>query len=364
MKALVTGATGLVGRAIVDALLAQGHSVQALVRPTARVDDLMLRGVNLIIGDLNNEESLRQATRGVDVVFHCAALLGFGASEADMEWVNVVGTELVLVASRAARVRRFVHLSSVAVYGPHEPPIHEDAALQPTSIYGRTKLAAEEAVWQAGREGLPVTVLRPSVIYGPGDRYFLPALLKVMRLPVIPLPDDGDTLVELVYVSDVADAALLAASRQAAIGQAYNLTDGRSTTLRDVVETFGLLTGYAPRIVDISAERLQYIASLAHEALAPVNPRLAYVLGSNMVANLGRDTHYDLRKAERDLGYAPRVGLYEGLRRALVADAPGVLRGGNPNFPLAIGGLLVLAGLVGGVLLRRAFRRPRRAAMN
>lgn len=364
MKALVTGATGLVGGAIVDALLAQGHSVQALVRPTARVDGLILRGVNLIIGDLNNEESLRQAVQGVDVVFHCAALLGFGASEADMEWVNVVGTELALAASRAARVSRFVHLSSVAVYGSHDPPIGEDAATRPTSIYGRTKLAAEEAVWQAEREGLPVTILRPAVIYGPGDRYFLPALLKAMRLPVVPLPDGGDALVELVYVSDVADAALQAATRTAAVGQAYNLTDGRPTTVRDIVETFGLLTGYAPRIMDISAARLQHIASLAHEAVAPINPRLAYVFGSDVVANLGRDTHYDLRKAERELGYAPRVGLYEGLRRALAADAPDALRGANPNFPLAVGGLLVLAGLIGSVWLRRVFRRPRGAAMN
>lgn len=358
MKALVTGATGLVGGALVDALLAQGHSVQALVRPTAHVDDLMLRGVNLIVGDLTNEESLRQATQGVDWVFHSAALLGFGARETDMEWVNVVGTELLLAASRAARVKRFVHISSVAVYGRHDPPIREDTPQTPTSVYGRTKQAAEAAVWQAAREGLPVAVLRPAVIYGPGDRYFLPTLLKVMRLPVVPLPEGGDTLVELVYVSDVADAALLAATRQAALGQAYNITDGRPTTLRDIVDTYGLLTGYAPRIADVGAERVQQVARLAREAVAPVNPRLAHVLSSETLGNLGRDIHYDIRKAERELGYAPQVGLYEGLRRSLAADAPAALRGRNPNLPIALGAVIALSALVGVALVRRVFRRP------
>ena len=139
MKALVTGATGMIGGAIVDALLAHGHSVRALVRAAAQVDPLILKGVDLVVGDLGDAESLRQAVQGVDAVFHAAAALGFRAGAAIMDDVNVGGTERLLAASRAAGVGRFVHISSVAVYGPHEPPIDETTPQQPNDAYGRTK---------------------------------------------------------------------------------------------------------------------------------------------------------------------------------------------------------------------------------
>ncbi len=358
MKALVTGASGMIGGAIVDALLARGHSVRALVRASAKVDPLLLKGVDLVVGDLGDAESLRQAVQGVDAVFHAAAALGFRAGAAVMDDVNAGGTERLLAASRAAHVGRFVHISSVAVYGPHEPPIDEATPQRPNDAYGRSKQAAEAAVMRAYAQGLPTVILRPCIVYGPGDRYFLPTLLQLMRLPVVPLPDGGDLLIELVYVTDVADAALLAATRAPAVGQAYNITDGRPTSLRDIIETYGLLTGHGPRIVSLDLDRLVQMSGALREALMPLAPRVAYLLDPERLANLRHDIHYDISKAERELGYAPGIGVYEGLRRALEANDPAALGGQRrPNQALVVGGALALGGLLAVAVVRRALRQ-------
>ena len=358
MKALVTGASGMIGAAIVDALLARGHSVRALVRASAKVDPLLLKGVDLVVGDLGDAESLRQAVQGVDAVFHAAAALGFQATAAVMDDVNVGGTERLLAASRAAGVGRFVYISSVAVYGPHEPPIDEATPQQPSDPYGRSKQAAEAAVMRAYAQGLPTVILRPCIVYGAGDRYFLPTVLQLTRLPIVPLPDGGDTLIELVYVTDLAEAALQAATRAQAVGQAYNITDGRPTTLRDIIETYALLTGHGPRIVSLDLDRLVRLSGALREALLPLAPRVAYLLDTDRLANLRHDIHYDIAKAERELGYAPQIGLYEGLRRALEAHDPAALGGQRrPNSPLVVGGALALGGLLAVALARRALRR-------
>ena len=358
MKALVTGATGMIGGAIVDALLAHGHSVRALVRPAANVDPLLLKGVDLVVGDLGDAESLRQAVQGVDAVFHAAAALGFRAGAAVMDDVNVGGTERLLAASRAAGVGRFVHISSVAVYGPQEPPIDETTPQHPNDPYGRSKQAAEAAVRRAYAQGLPTIILRPCIVYGPGDRYFLPTLLQLMRLPIAPLPEGGDLLIELVYVTDVAEAAILAATRAQAVGQAYNITDGRPTTLRDIIETYAMLAGHGPRIVSVDLHRLIQMSGALREALMPLAPRVAYLLDTERLANLRHDIHYDISKAERELGYSPQIGVYEGLRRALETYDPSWLGGKRRvSMPLALGATALMGALLGVALVRRAFRR-------
>lgn len=361
MQALVTGATGMIGGAIVDALLARGHRVRALVRLATSIDALVLKGVDIVIGDLGDEESLRQAVQGVDVVFHAAALLGFRATPTAMDDVNGGGTQRLLAASRAANVGRFVHISSVAVYGPHEPPIDEATPQHPLDAYGRSKQAAEDAVWQAYAQGLPTVILRPCIVYGPHDRYFLPTVTQMMRLPIAPLPEGGDLLIEVVYVTDVAEAAVLAATRRQAIGQAYNITDGRATTLRDIVETYAMLAGHGPRIIDVDLKRLTQLSGALRDALLPIAPRVAYLLDPQRLANLTHDIHYDIGKAERELGYTPRIGLYEGLRRALEAYDPSWLNSQRrTNMPLAVGAAAAISGLLGVALIRRALTHRRK----
>ncbi len=153
---------------------------------------------------------------GVNVVFHLAAYLTvnapFGADSGDpAEWerykrINVDFTEALLEAARAEGVEHFVYVSSNSVYDLHAPiPTPEGAALKPGSLYGRSKVMAEGLVQAAQDEGLPTTIVRPAVIYGPGDRYFTPAALKLARMPLLPLVNGGRTLFDMVYVADVVE---------------------------------------------------------------------------------------------------------------------------------------------------------------
>ena len=302
MRFLVTGATGLVGAHVVDRLLARGDHVRALVRRAGAAEALRARGVEARLGDLA-ADTIAACVEGIDVVVHCAATVETGGDAAALWPVNVEATERLLEASARARVGRFVHLSSTAVYGAADPPIAEDAPKRPSGGYGRSKWAAEEALWRHHARGLPGVALRPCVIYGPGDRHAWPTLLGLSRRRVLPLPRHGRRLLDLVHVADVADAVLGAAAAAEAPGRAYNLTDGESHSYRDILDALAAATGRGPAIVPLPGPALRLLARLGRRAA-----RLRV---------LDLDLHYAIDAARRDLGYAPRVSLQEGIRRTL-----------------------------------------------
>jgi nucleoside-diphosphate-sugar epimerase len=303
MRYLVTGATGLVGSHLIDALMTCGHEVRALVRQLTIADGLRRRGVEACLGDLTDEAVLPAAVEDRDVVVHCAGVVQTAGEHRDLWPVNVTATERLLAASATAGVRRFVHLSSVAVYGPAPQPIVEDTPKRPTGPYGKSKWAAEEAVWRHHAGGLPAVALRPCAIYGGRDRHAWPMLARLGRLPVLPLPAGGRRLLDLVHVSDVIDAVLAAATTLAAAGRAYNLTDGESHSYRDILLAYGEAAGRRPAILPIPSGALRLVS------------RVGGRLGRLGVLDL--DVHYSIDAAVRDLGYRPRIGLREGVRRTL-----------------------------------------------
>lgn len=324
MRVLVTGATGLVGSHLVDRLIETGHPVRAVVRQPEAAERLRRQGADARVGDLAGEVDLTAAVDGMDAVVHCAGFVQVAATR-DAVWkVNVEATERLSAASVRAGLGRFVHLSSVAVYGPAPPPIREDGPKRPTAPYGQSKWVAEEALWHSHREhGLPVVALRPCAIYGPRDRHAWPALSRLCRLPVVPLPGGGARLLDLVFVSDVVDAALAALTVPAVVGRAYNITDGEAHTYRDILIAYGQVAGRRPAIVPVPGSALALAAGAAS--------RLMRLLGvpEERAAQVGRlgaldiDIHFAIEAARRDLAYVPRVGLTEGLRRTLAAERQG-----------------------------------------
>ena len=301
MRYLVTGATGLVGSHVVDTLLDRGHEVHVLVRQPAIADALRGRGAKATVGDLTDATLLPAVVEGREVVVHCAGVVQTAGDNPQLWPVNVTATERLLEASAAASVGRFVHLSSVAVYGPAPAPIGEDAPKRPRGPYGQSKWAAEEAVWRRHAAGLPAVALRPCAIYGGRDRHAWPMLSRMGGLPVIALPAGGRRLLDLVHVDDVVDAVLAAAATPEAAGRAYNITDGERHSYRDILTAYGEAAGRRPRILPIPSAALR----LAARAGGP--------LGRLGVLDL--DVHYSIDAARRDLGFAPRVGLRDGLRR-------------------------------------------------
>ena len=327
MRYFVTGATGLVGGQVVDRLCARGETVRTLVLEAPLVDGLRRRGVEVVSGDLTDPADLASAVAGTDVVIHCAGIVQMGAHRRDLWAVNVEGTERLLTAAARGGSPRFVYVSSVGVYGRAPAPTAEDAPKKPVGAYPESKWAAEQAVWRHAEAGLPVVVLRPCPIYGPGDRRVTRALERLGRLKVLPLPGGGRRLADLVYVSDVADAALAAATAPAAVGRAYNVTDGERHTYRDILLAHEQVRGRRPAIVGVPGR-----AVVGALQMLMWWRQLRGVPGDwagevERVRALDCDAHYSIEAARRDLGYRPRVGLVEGLRRTFgEPPAPGEAR--------------------------------------
>jgi dihydroflavonol-4-reductase len=196
-------------------------------------------------------------------------------------------------------------------------PTSEDALLRPASVYGRSKLAAEELVRAFGERGVAGTIVRPCVIYGPGDRHFLPIVLRLARLPVVPLIDGGRNLFDLVHVDDVADLMIRAARRDTAINRVYNAGPGEPHTLADLVSAYRSLTGRGPRIIPLSLERAAKSAWLARWLVSHVDADASAMLTPAGLALISLDMHLDMTRARDELDFVPAYNLGRGLAAVL-----------------------------------------------
>jgi nucleoside-diphosphate-sugar epimerase len=331
IQTLVTGATGLLGRHTVEELAQAGVKIRALVRPSSDVRHLESLGVALVSGDAGDRALLERAVSGVDILFHLAGYLTADApfsttgNTSEKDWpiyqaINVDLTAALLRASVAAGVTRFVYVSSSSVYSLDAPvPTAEDAPVRPFSLYGRSKYLAEEAVRAAQAAGLSTTIIRPPIVYGPGDRYFTPMAMRLAKLPLLPLIKGGKSLMDLVYAGDVAALMWRAAQHPAAVGQVYNAGPGQPTTLYDLTQAYKALTGSAPRIVDVSLQLAERTAWLSRLLLKPLLPEASKMLTADGLDLMSRDLHLDMRKAQSALNFRPRFDLAAGLAETLAA---------------------------------------------
>lgn len=325
MQALVTGATGLLGRHLVDVLVDAGVSVRALVRSSSDTRYLQSRGVALVQGEATDKASLHRAAAGVDLVFHVAGYLTagspFGANDkASAEErglyraINVDFTEAMLDASLDAGVGRFIFVSSSSVYSLEAAvPTPEDAPLQPFSVYGRSKLLAEEKVRAYQEQGLATTIVRPPITYGPGDRYFTPLALRLARLPILPLINGGRNSLDLVFAGDVAELMYLAGSSALGAGQVYNAGPGQYTSIYDLVQSYRRLTGKGPIIISVSAAASRRTSWLSRRLVRPFIPEAVNALSPEGLMLMDRNHLLDMTRAARDLGFHPRYTLDQGL---------------------------------------------------
>lgn len=310
MNALVTGATGFVGGHVVEALLAAGTQVTALVRSPAKAAMLEQRGVRLVPGDLHDHDALRRACEGQDVIHHVAGAVAAANEQAYLR-ANRDGTANLLRAASASGNPRFVLMSSAAAAGPSRPgqPRTADEPLAPVTAYGRSKLAGEDTV-RAG--SLPWVILRPPTVYGPADHDNFLKLFRIARLGIAPVFGDGSQELSVVYAPDLAQAALLAGSKPGVTGTAYFVNHPEVVTSSDLVRAVGSTMGRTVRVLRLPA--------------AVVRPLLQVTGGAARLA--GRTTILNPQKANeflqpawttdaspfmRDAGWLPAFDLASGL---------------------------------------------------
>ncbi|HVN86600.1 MAG TPA: NAD-dependent epimerase/dehydratase family protein [Candidatus Binatia bacterium] len=318
MKVLVTGATGFLGRHVVARLAAERLAVAALVRdPRATLPP----GVETITGDLADPESLRRAMQGADWVIHAAARVTTTGSWAEFDAANVSGTAQILAAAQAAGVKRIVHVSSLSVYAVEASGVTiteesgYEAGAGERGLYARSKLIADRLAMQAAHGGAPVVVVRPGLLYGPGRRPPL-ARRAIAFGPVRVILGSPRYLLPMSYVENVADALLLAAQTEGANGRAYTVVDANVRQAEYAAQYRRLAHQrwypiYLPASLLMPAARVAEVVGRLTRRSAP--------LTRHQLRRTTWSAFYDCTRAERELGWRPRVDWVEGLRRSFNA---------------------------------------------
>lgn len=310
MKTLVTGATGCVGSALSELLVSKGHKVRAFVRKGSDTAFLKSLGVEFREGDLLDPQSLAGAVRGVDVVFHCAAVVSDWASLDEMRRVNVRGLELLLEACAAARVRRCVYTSSMVVLGmDRQDNLDESAPYVYTGDnYNTTKIEAEKLIRDfAAKTGLPVTVIRAPYVYGPRDRQMFPRILAYLKNGKYAYVDGGTNPFTLVYARNLAEGLLLAAESPRAAGQLYNITDGAPVTRKELIEAIADGMGLARPGKNIPYPVARLVCALCEMTARVLRLKTAPLLNRFRLKFMYAHLTFDISKARTELGYGPSI---------------------------------------------------------
>lgn len=315
MRVFITGATGFVGRELVKQVQRAGHGVVALVLPNeeASLDCAVVRG------DITAPDSLRGLIDDCDAVVHLASAVGYGQRWETCRALNVEGTEHVATEAIRVGVRRFVHMSSVSVYGRRAGVVlDESAPMVPIGDpYGDTKIDAERAVRRRAAAGdLDLTIVRPTVIYGPGDRLFLPKIVENLRSGRARIVGDGRNTVDLVHVSDVAAFLVAALEDERAVGATYNLNNPNNPSWTDLLGIVARALGTTP-----PRKHLPYPVALGVAGVletVAVLTRRAPRLTRYGVRVIGRQYHYSVRAAQ-ELGFIPAVSVDDGVRGCVSA---------------------------------------------
>jgi len=316
MNVLVTGATGFIGRHLIQRLISEGRHVRALALPNEDTSAIESHGIEIVHGDIGDASAVERAAENCQLVFHLAAkteALGL-LSRKEVQITNVGGTENVARAAVRAGVQRFVFCSSVAVYGRiiKNRMIDENTETNPDSPYGESKLLAERIVQPSReRDGLPAVVARISTVWGPGNASGL-GLFRSIASGHFHLIGDGTNYHHIADVSDVVEGLLLCGSVKGVEGRTYILAGSESVQLRELVQMIGEEVGVARFSASLPVTPLHVYKVLDRLAYSLMDLRLPRA--DRLPLFLG-DRSFDISRARQELGYVPRVGTRETIHR-------------------------------------------------
>ncbi|OHB69398.1 MAG: hypothetical protein A2W23_01500 [Planctomycetes bacterium RBG_16_43_13] len=314
MKVLVTGASGFVGSHLAETLIKKGYDVHCLIRGTSSMRWLKDAKVNFVYGDLRDADSLTGAVKDVDYIFHSAGLVKAVSRQGYMD-ANYIGTKNILSAvSRSANIlKRFIHISSLSVTGPVglNSPADETTFCRPVSDYGASKLAGENEAVRYMKE-LPITIIRPPVVYGPRDVavYIFFQLARKGILPYI----GGRKFYSLIYVKDLVDGIILSAESKVAEGRTYFIANDEHYSFQSLMSLIASALGVRGAVTFRIPDGVVCSVASAVEHAYRLFGRATFFNREKAMEIKARHWICSNELAKREIGFSPAISLADGLK--------------------------------------------------
>jgi len=316
MKVFVTGGTGFTGAALVQRLLKDRHEVSVLdSKPGLISSQLKAAGADLHSGSVTDTDQVAEAINGAEVVVHVAAAFReTGAPDSLYKSVNVDGTRIVLDEAVRAGVRKFVYCSTQGVHGHIEnPPGDETSPIAPADYYQQSKYEGELEVREHAKGRIEFTIIRPTAIYGPGDPERFVMIFKRAMKGFFPMFGSGQTFYHPVYIDNLVDALILAMDPGKGADEAYIIGDEEYFSIDDLVRRVGKAIDVEVSVPRFPIWPLIIAGHVCEKICKPfgINPPIF----PRRVDWFRQVRAFRIDKAKKDLGYQPRVGIDEGLRK-------------------------------------------------
>ncbi len=301
---LVTGATGFTGTYLINKLLKQNLTIRVIARPSSRAEDLKKLGCEVFIGQVYDQAVINSACENVNYIFHVAAAFReAGISDDIYSKVHVDSTKFLAQAvAGKPDFKRFVHISTMGVHGHiKNPPGNEESPFAPGDLYQITKMEADIWIREfAKANNLSVTVVRPTGIYGPGDRRLL-KIFKMSKWPIFPILGYGKCLYHLTHVHDLTNAFLLAAIHPAADQEVFLCGDAQAIPLVDMIKLSAEVTGKKPWVLRIPVTPFFILGDICEFICKPL--KIEPPIYRRRVAFFTKDRSFDTSKIRNKLGF-------------------------------------------------------------
>ncbi len=323
LRILVTGATGFIGKRLVEAMSKRGYRVTCFVRKTSDISLLKKSDVRFFYGDILDKGSIEKALDENEIIIHLVGLQSFSEYSKKiyktLYATNVLGLKNLLdaiVAKKPKRLRKIIFVSSTAVVGLTKGKVDESVTCRPISPYQITKYRGEKlCLGYVKQYRLPIVILRPSMVYGTKDDHSqLQKMVKLIKKGFFPVIGNGNNVVPIIYIDDVVNGVIQAALK-AKVGEIYYLTNDNLATMNDIVSIIS--NKLKVRVFKIKIPVFIMYPTLVFFELffrmigkeATISRRRILSMSSNRV--------FDVSKAKRDFGFKPKISAEEGIGRAI-----------------------------------------------
>lgn len=316
MKVLVTGGTGFTGSHLVRRILERGDEARVLDNQRGLVlDELEAAGAEILLGSITDAEVVNRAVEGCEVVHHLAAAFRqLNVPAKHYRDVNVQGTRNVMEAALRSGTRKVVYCSTQGVHGHVEnPPGDEDSPISPADYYQQTKYEGEAVVLEFTAKGVPSLILRPTAIYGPGDPARFLILFRLAARGSFWMFGDGEATYHPVYIDNLVGAFEAAAKSEREDGRAYLIGDEHYYSLNELVRLVGEAIDVQTKVRHLPFRPLWLAAVFCEGVCKPL--RIKPPLFRRRVDWFRQVRAFRIDRARSELGYEPKVGIHEGLRR-------------------------------------------------